>query len=60
MLQLQIKKALWEEVASLLTKGVMETVQLLQDQRVLYSHYFLTTKCTGEFQPMGNLSVLSM
>ncbi len=39
--RLQLKQdALWEEVASLLKKWAMATVQLLKGQ-VVYFHYFL-------------------
>ncbi len=53
------REALWEEVASLLTKGAVETVQLSQDQGGFYSHYFLATKRTGGFRPILNLRGLN-
>ncbi len=57
------REVLWGEVASFLTKGAVETVQLSQDRGWGggwgwggYSHYFLATKHTGGFRPILNLS----
>ncbi len=53
------RQALWEEVASLLKKGAVETVDLSRDQGGFYSHYFLATKRTGGFRPILNLTGLN-
>ena len=53
------REGLWEEVASLLTKRAVETVQLLQDQRVFYSHFSLATNHTDGFRPILNISELN-
>ncbi len=50
------REARWEEIASLLIKRGVETVQLSQDQGGLYYHYFLTTNRIGGFCPILNLS----
>ena len=54
------REPLWREVAFLITKGTVETVQLSHDQGGFYSHYFLATKRTGGFRPILNLRGLNM